>query len=164
MSERNLMPPQCQGGSGCTCCGTDCDCGCVETCPAYNRLSKVYVPPRNQGKAMMNEQINPGDGWRLLGPDEVVREGDEPWHRFAKRWMNVPMDVPYTAKAYPAVRRRIPTKPEPFGVLFYEWRVENSKAVIRIDMEKAEFNSKQARELANWLTQYADWQESQNDS
>jgi hypothetical protein len=46
--------------------------------------------------------------------------------------------------------------------LFYEWRVENEKAVIRIDMERAEFNAKQARQLADWLTRYADWREAQD--
>ena len=40
--------PQCPGGHGCTCCGSDCDCGCVSTCPVYLKWDKIYVPPRGK--------------------------------------------------------------------------------------------------------------------
>lgn len=109
----------------------------------------------------MND-IEPGEGWRLIDKhQDTPKEGDQ--FLYWNRWKDRPNPLmPWNFTH--TYRRRIPAKPEPNGVLFYEWRVENEKAVIRIDMEKAEFNSKQARELANWLTQYADWQESQNDN
>jgi hypothetical protein len=106
----------------------------------------------------MSEQILPGDGWRLLGPDEVVREGDE-FINFGE-WQPV-FKLMIGEETTGQVRRRIPAKPKAFGVLFYQWRVINGKAVILIDMERAEFNAQQARQLADWLTRYADWREAQ---
>jgi hypothetical protein len=40
--------PQCPGGSGCTCCGSDCDCGCIEACPVYRKWDRVYVSPKGK--------------------------------------------------------------------------------------------------------------------
>ncbi len=168
MSEKSPMPPQCQGGSGCTCCGPDCDCGCIEKCPAYKRLSAVYVPPRNQGKAMMSE-IQAGDGWRLLGPDEVVKDGDERWRRSEKRWVLIPMDVPYTAKAYPAVRRRIPAKPDAmeideFGLTQATICTSGGVSLRQQDISGfGEYvfleSSEQIRKLGEWLISVAEWRE-----
>ena len=115
----------------------------------------------------MSEQIEPGDGWRLLGPDDVLRHGDEMLFHVDgdPHWMDAPdtfFDQPVAE--YFSYRRRILAKPEPYGVVFYEWRVINGKAVIRIDMEKAEFDAKQARQLADWLNRYADWREAQDEA
>ena len=117
-------------------------------------------------------EIEPGEGWRLLGPDEVVRDGDEPWHRFEKRWMYGPMEVPYTAKAYPAVRRRIPAKPEALDIWnAFEVSVGSGVAanfVIRqMGASQDEWdvvigNAVEARQLADWLTRYAEWREAQD--
>jgi hypothetical protein len=112
----------------------------------------------------MREQIEPGDGWRLLGPDDVLRHGDEMLFYVDHKayWMPAP-DACFNqpvAKHF-IYRRRIPAKPEPDGTLFYEWRVENQKATIRLDIEKAELNARQARQLADRLTRYADWREAQ---
>ena len=113
----------------------------------------------------MSEQIQAGDGWRLLGPDEVVKDGDEPWHRFEKRWMQIPMDVPYTAKAYPAVRRRIPAKPEPLEIDHQTITCNSFDEVMAKDdsgeVWRVVSNTEQARQLADWLTRYADWREAQ---
>lgn len=108
----------------------------------------------------MSEQIEPGEGWRLLGLHEVVKDGDEPWHRFEKRWMQVPMSVPYTAKAYPAVRRRIPSKPEPITI-DYATITCNSFNEVMADVSRLVENTNQARQLADWLIRYADWREAQ---
>jgi hypothetical protein len=112
----------------------------------------------------MSEQIEPGEGWRLLGPDEVVKDGDEPWHRFEKRWMLIPMDVPYTAKAYPAVRRRIPAKPEAIEINGH--RVSLKSGFMRIGRLSSHyyFTARPAaiRQLADWLNRYADWREAQD--
>jgi hypothetical protein len=106
-------------------------------------------------------EIQPGDGWRLIDTEkDEPREGDQ---RFIKagEWADrVKWWEPFhTTLTY---RRRIPAKPEPDGTLFYEWRVENEKATIRIDMEKAELNVMQARQLADWLNRYAEWREAQD--
>lgn len=42
--------PECPGGRGCTCCGEECDCGCVEACPVYLKWNKIYVPPRGKNE------------------------------------------------------------------------------------------------------------------
>lgn len=108
----------------------------------------------------MSEQIDCGEGWRLLREYDVVLDGDE-FLNFGE-WQPVfKMMIGEETRSY-QVRRRIPSKPEPFGVLFYEWRVINEKAVIRIDMERAEFNATQARQLADWLNQFADWREARD--
>jgi hypothetical protein len=117
-------------------------------------------------------EIQAGDGWRLLRPDEVVRDGDEPWHRFEKRWMQIPMDVPYTAKAYPAVRRRIPAKPESIAMMDYRGiiAVTGMPETVTIEQvfygEQSDFvvieTVQNARQLADWLTRYADWREVQD--
>jgi len=117
-------------------------------------------------------EIEPGEGWRLLGPDEVVRDGDEPWHRFEKRWMYGPMEVPYTAKAYPAVRRRIPAKPEALDI----WNAFEVSVVLGVaanfvirqmgasqdEWDVVIGNAVEARQLADWLTRYAEWREAQD--
>ena len=114
----------------------------------------------------MSEQIEPGEGWRLLGLHETVKDGDEPWHRFDKRWMQVPMNVPYTAKAYPAVRRRNPSKPEPMEIDHQNIRCNSFDEVMQCDdsgeVWRLVSNAEQARQLADWLNRYADWRESQN--
>ena len=116
-------------------------------------------------------EIEAGEGWRLLGPDEVVRDGDEPWHRFEKRWMYGLMEVPYTAKAYHAVRRRIPAKPERLvlkevaaSICHRKKKPETWKVVASIDATfpgTGYVDAAEARQLADWLTRYADWREAQ---
>jgi len=116
-------------------------------------------------------EIEAGEGWRLLGPDEVVRDGDEPWHRFEKRWMYGLMEVPYTAKAYHAVRRRIPAKPEAMVVDDRNGQLAASAALsdcclVQIGGGRGRetivlSGNQEIRQLADWLTRYADWREAQ---
>ncbi len=110
-------------------------------------------------------EIQAGDGWRLLGPDEVVKDGDERWRRSEKRWVLIPMDVPYTAKAYPAVRRRIPAKPEAMEIDGRTFKCNSFDEVITRDdigdRRKLVSSPEQARQLADWLTRYAEWREAQ---
>jgi hypothetical protein len=124
---------------------------------------------RGTRRQQVSEQIEPGDGWRLLGPDEVVKDGDEPWHRFEKRWMYGPMDVPYTAKAYPAVRRRIPAKPEAMEIddelTITADEVKSQPCLIHREENKPYwicFEPEECRKLADWLNRYANWREYQN--
>ncbi len=116
-------------------------------------------------------EIQAGDGWRLLGPDEVVKDGDERWRRSEKRWVLIPMDVPYTAKAYPAVRRRIPAKPEAMVVDDRNGQLATSAALsdcclVQIGGGRGTetivlSGIQEARQLANWLNRYAEWREAQ---
>jgi hypothetical protein len=123
----------------------------------------------------MSEQIEPGDGWRLLGPDEVVRDGDETWRRDEERWVKVPMQFPYTAKSCFAVRRRIPAKPEAMEVdhqtiecnSFNEVMAEDDSGDCRLsgpEVWRVVSNAGQARQLADWLTRYAEWREAQDEA
>ena len=168
MSEKSPMPPQCQGGSGCTCCGPDCDCGCVEKCPAYKRLSTVYVPPRNQGKTMMSE-IQAGDGWRLLGPDEPVDGFGDEYGRLDGVWFKVPSYFTLRkASEFHAVRRHIPAKPESMEIDGYEVSLDNGfpRIASLLGTQKMYFSSrpKAIRQLIAWLQQVAEWREAQGDS
>jgi hypothetical protein len=117
----------------------------------------------------MSEQIEPGDGWRLLGPDEVVRDGDEPWHRFEQRWTRFAMEVPCTAKAYPAVRRRIPAEPEAMEIddelTITTGDITDQPCLLHREEDKPYwicFEPHECRKLADWLTRYADWREAQD--
>jgi hypothetical protein len=115
----------------------------------------------------MSEQILPGDGWRLLGPDEVIRDGDEPWHRFEQRWTRFAMEVPCTAKAYPAVRRRIPAKPEAIKIRHTLIKCNSFNDVMRAtnqDVSLLVGSAAEARQLADWLNRFADWREAQDEA
>ena len=120
----------------------------------------------------MSEQIEAGDGWRLLGPDEVVRDGDETWRRDEERWVKVPMQFPYTAKSCFAVRRRIPAKPEPLELkdsngeldasagpkdcsLMQDFRGELPDVIVLSGIDDI-------RKLGEWLISVADWREAQD--
>lgn len=37
---RCLAIGHCPGGWGCWCCGSDCDCGCIEDCPKWQHLKR----------------------------------------------------------------------------------------------------------------------------
>jgi|688.fasta_scaffold02433_8 hypothetical protein len=168
MSEQSPMPPQCQGGSGCTCCGPDCDCGCIEKCPAYKRLSAVYVPPRNQKKTMMSE-IQAGDGFRLIDNEKDTPKLGDQFHN-GQAWFDRPSPLtPFSS--FDTYRRRIPAKPEAmeietevglmrldadsFGHVFIGQRREYLNQRIRLD------KSEQIRQVIAWLQQVADWREEQ---
>jgi hypothetical protein len=169
MSEQNLMPPQCQGGSGCTCCGPDCDCGCIEKCPAYKRLSAVYVPPRNQGKTMMSE-IQAGDGWRLIDKAKDTPQRGDQFHDRQVGWQFRPnWPLPFDPKL--TYRRRIPAKPEAMEINnAFQVEVGSSAQLFQILQsgppdEAGDVvigNATEARQLADWLTRYADWREAQD--
>ena len=60
----------------------------------------------------MSEQIEPGEGWRLLGPDDVVKSRDEYWSALSKIWVQHDGYGGQKACEFHAVRRRIPAKPE----------------------------------------------------
>ena len=106
----------------------------------------------------MSEQIEPGEGWRMLGPDEVIRKEDE--YYTGSNWIETE-DMGFVV-AEDTYRRRIPAKPEKFAgenILTYEigrfWMMETGE-------EKTLLDPNEAREFAAWLTRYADWREAQD--
>ena len=103
-------------------------------------------------------EIEPGEGWRLLGPDEVIKDGDEVYIR--GDWFGT-SDTGLVVADY-IYRRCIPAKPEWFAgpnISTYEsgplWLMETSE-------EKTLLDPREAREFAAWLTRYADWREAQD--
>jgi hypothetical protein len=76
------------------------------------------------------------------------------------------MEVPCTAKAYPAVRRRIPAKPEAMEIDHQTIKCNSFNEVMARDdsgeVWRVVSNPEQARQLADWLNRYADWREAQD--
>ena len=116
----------------------------------------------------MSEQIEPGDGWRLLGPDEVLRHGDEMlfyvdgkphWMAAPDSCFNQPVAKHFT------YRRRIPAKPEPIKIRHTLIKCNSFNDVMRAtnqDVSLLVGSADEARQLADWLTRYADWREAQD--
>ena len=113
----------------------------------------------------MSEQIEPGEGWRLLGPDESVDGfGDE--HKTSEGvWVKVPSYFTlWKAKDFIAVRRRIPAKPEAIEIDHQTIKCNSFDEVMAIDEDevwRVVSNTEQARQLADWLNRYAVWREAQ---
>ena len=116
----------------------------------------------------MSEQIEPGDGWRLLGPDKHVRAiADEYYGLTDGDWHPVsPMDHLRRASDFHAVRRRIPAKPEAMEIDHQTIKCNSFDEVMAKDdsgeVRRVVSNAEQARQLADWLTRYADWREAQD--
>jgi hypothetical protein len=115
---------------------------------------------------MMGE-IQAGDGWRLLGPDEVVREGDE-FINFGE-WQPV-FKLMIGEETTGQVRRRIPAKPEAMEietktglVTLQVWQpyacisqmLGKYPEDVRLD------TTEQIRQVIAWLQQVAEWREAQ---
>ena len=113
----------------------------------------------------MSEQIEPGDGWRLLGPDDVLRHGDEMLFYVdgAPYWMAAPDTCFNEPKAkYFPYRRRIPAKPEAFSGKSISTYEDGPLWLMETGEEKTALDLNEAREFAAWLTRYADWREAQD--
>ena len=120
----------------------------------------------------MSEQIEPGDGWRLLGPDEHVRAiADEYYGLTDADWHPVsPMDHLRRASDFHAIRRCIPAKPEAMEI-DDGFRVELGNNLDHFAILQAGppdsagdvviGNAVEARQLADWLNRFADWREAQ---
>lgn len=112
----------------------------------------------------MSEQIEPGDGYRLIDKHtDKPRGGDQ--YLCWNKWRNrpnplAPWDFTHT------YRRRIPAKPDIYHISEIKLEVDSksSGVILASDytLEKPlEFDVEQAREIANWWRQYADWREAQ---
>ena len=105
-------------------------------------------------------EIQAGDGWRLLGPDEVVREGDE-FINFGE-WQPV-FKLMIGEETTGQVRRRIPAKPAAMETFYFRLEVDSKSKAAGFESydEPAEFDASEARQIADWLTRYAEWREAQ---
>jgi hypothetical protein len=107
----------------------------------------------------MSEQIEAGDGWRLIDKEKDTKKpGDEYWSFFGQ-WIKASNDGMYHPEH--VYRRRIPAKPEWFSgksISTYEngplWLMETGE-------EKTLLDPNEAREFAAWLARYAEWREAQ---
>lgn len=161
--------------------------------PARNESKRLMSMPKDSGEwvkrnwferkipldegevgAGMSEQIQAGDGWRLLGPDEVLRHGDEMLFYVDGKpyWLTAP-DTCFNepkAKHFP-YRRRIPAKPEAMEI-WNAFKVEcgyspDQWAILQAGPpdcagDVVVGNAAEARQLADWLTRYAAWREAQD--
>jgi hypothetical protein len=118
----------------------------------------------------MSEQIETGDGWRLLGPDEAVQEGDE-FINFGE-WQQV-FKLMIGEETTGQVRRRIPAKPEPLEIedsngelstsagtsdcsLIQDGRGELPEVIVLSGIDDI-------RKLGEWLISVAEWREAQGE-
>jgi hypothetical protein len=113
----------------------------------------------------MSEQIQPGDGYRLLGPDDVVREGDEFCAFNSFVWEEVAESFIGEKGQSTRIRRRIPAKPEPECIGGTSYYCDSNWAAIRETQDTYGIlvtKAASARKLADWLARYADWREAQD--
>ena len=116
----------------------------------------------------MSEQIEAGEGWRLLGPDEVIRKGDEVYT--GSGWF-VTLDAGLVVAEY-TYRRRIPAKPEAMDIwnafeVSVRLGIAENFVIRQMGASQDEWDvvigdAVEARQLADWLTRYADWREAQD--
>jgi hypothetical protein len=110
-------------------------------------------------------EIQAGDGWRLLGDEPVQALSDECYWPSDKTWHPVsPMYNLWKASTFVAVRRRIPAKPEAMETYYFRLEVDSKSKAAAFENfdEPAEFDAAEARQIADWLTRYADWREAQD--
>ena len=116
----------------------------------------------------MSEQIEPGDGWRLLGPEEQVKFADEFLSNATGCWHPMIKDLyGWKANCFIAARRRIPAKPEPIKLRHTLIKCNSFNDVMRAtnqDVSLLVSSVAEARKLADWLNLYADWREAQEAS
>lgn len=109
-------------------------------------------------------EIEPGEGWRLLGPQEVIKKGDEVCPLFSFIWSEVPEQFIGKENQGSQIRRRIPAKPEAMEIDHQTIKCNSFDEVMAKDDSgswRVVSNTEQARQLADWLTRFADWREAQ---
>jgi hypothetical protein len=113
----------------------------------------------------MMSEIQAGEGYRLLGSGEELRQGDE--LLTSEGWMVIPsMFIGERVNDLSSFRRRIPAKPEAMEIGDRTFKCNSFDEVITRDdigdRRKLVSSPEQARQLADWLTRYADWREAQD--
>jgi hypothetical protein len=108
----------------------------------------------------MSEQIEPGDGWRLLRPDEVIRKGDQ--HFTGSNWIETE-DMGFVVDEY-IYRRRMPAKPEALEIDGHRVSLENGFPRFGSLFSHYYFSSRTEaiRKLGEWCISVAEWREAQD--
>jgi hypothetical protein len=116
-------------------------------------------------------EIEPGEGWRLIDTEnDTPKEGDEFWSVLFQEWGPLTKGEAFlTGYTY---RRRIPAKPEAMVVGDSNGPLATSAALsdcclVQIGGGRGAetivlSGTQEIRQLADWLTRYADWREAQD--
>ena len=109
----------------------------------------------------MSEQIEPGDGWRLIDKQkDTKRPGDEYWSCLDE-WVTSSNDgIFYSEHVY---RRRIPAKPEAMEIDGHRVSLDNGFVRIGSLFSHYYFSSRTEaiRKLGEWCISVAEWREAQ---
>lgn len=129
----------------------------------------MNVEPNGQlknGERM--SEIDPGDGFRLIDKEKDTPKLGDQFHN-GKAWFDRPSPLtPFSS--FDTYRRRIPAKPEAMDIWnafkvqcgyaadhFAIWQVGPPDSAGDVVVGNAD----EARQLADWLTRFADWREAQ---
>jgi hypothetical protein len=112
----------------------------------------------------MMSEIQAGDGWRLIDKAKDTPQRGDQFHDRQVGWQFRPnWPLPFDPKL--TYRRRIPTKPEAMEIGDRTFKCNSFDEVITRDdigdRRKLVSSPEQARQLADWLTRYAEWREAQ---
>ena len=112
----------------------------------------------------MSEQIEAGEGWRLIDNEkDAPIKGDQACCDIG-RWVDRnAWDRPFSKSV--VYRRRIPAKPEAMEIDHQTIKCNSFNEVMAMDeveVWRLVSNAAEARQLADWLARYADWREAQD--
>ena len=109
-------------------------------------------------------EIEPSEGWRLLGPDEVIKKGDEVCPLFSFIWSEVPEQFIGKENQGSQIRRRIPAKPKSIWIDGH--RVSFTEGSVHIGNKAYDYcfssHTEDIRKLGEWCISVADWREAQD--
>ena len=116
-------------------------------------------------------EIEPGEGWRLIDKaKDKKKPGDEYWSCFGE-WALASNDGMFHSEH--VYRRRIPAKPESMVVDDSNGQLATSAALLDCCLVQIGGGRggetivlsgiQEVRQLADWLTRYADWREAQEE-
>ena len=113
----------------------------------------------------MSEQINPGDGYRLIDKEkDTPKEGDQAYQLLDECWKDRDdWRLPFNSAV--TYRRRISTKPEAVCIDGHTIElIDGFPRLSNISRRQYLFSSRVAaiRQLSQWLAQVADWREAQS--
>jgi hypothetical protein len=108
-------------------------------------------------------EIEAGEGYRLIDKaKDKKKPGDEYWSCFDK-WVTASNDGMFHSEH--VYRRRVPAKPEAMEIDHQTIKCNSFDEVMAKDdsgeVWRVVSNAQQARQLADWLTRYAEWREAQ---
>jgi hypothetical protein len=120
----------------------------------------------------MSEQIEPGDGWRLIDKaKDAPREGDQAYKYYGGWEDRINWSRPFQQTV--TYRRRIPAKPDVLKIQseggLKGWMRKDNTLVLEQKDDSGGFEcvliweTKSIRQVIAWLQQVADWREAQGE-